>query len=303
MTRSVLAAALCVLAALSCGDSGTGPSEPAEPTGKLLVFDQISTIYVVDLATGDSREVSVDGEPFFWVSATFDAGANVVIGGSTGVGQPSRGIRQLDLASGAITTLVEGVNGFAASLAPDGKTLAYAAGDETALRPAVFTMELGSGEEPERRWVAPDGAPQQSIANLRWLPDQSGLIGNLYDLPSVHMVRIDPGMGAITPITEPGPIGMTRTLDVSPDGNTIVFNTDTGELRFITLSGEAAPGYPTDLRGLFPAFSPDGKLLAWSRLKEGILELDGIWFYRFSDGAMWRALPAESELTWLLDWG
>src|SRR5690606_20310024 len=183
MTRSVLTAALCVLAALSCGDSGTGPYEPAEPTGKLLVFDQISTIYVVDLATGDSREVSVDGEPFFWVSATFDAGANVVIGGSTGVGQPSRGIRQLDLASGAITTLVEGVNGFAASLAPDGKTLAYAVVEGPAPPAAMFTMELGSGGERERRCVAPGGAQQQSIADLGCLPDQSGLTGNLYDLP------------------------------------------------------------------------------------------------------------------------
>lgn len=34
----------------------------------------------------------------------------------------------------------------------------------------------------------------------------------------------------------------------------------------------------------------------------GTLELDGIWFYRFSDGEMWRALPEGSEITWVLDW-
>ncbi len=31
--------------------------------------------------------------------------------------------------------------------------------------------------------------------------------------------------------------------------------------------------------------------------------VDGVWFYRFSDGAMWRALPEGSPLTWVLDWG
>lgn len=295
---------LSVLAFLACSDSGTGPTEPAEPTGKLLVFHPIGTIHVLDIVTGESREVSRDGEPFFWTSAAFDEGAHAVIGGGTGIGQPSPGIRQLDLASGAITTFVEGVGAFATRLASDGKTLIFAASDQTVIRSALFTIELGSTAAPERRWVASETTPQQALANLRWLPDQSGLIAHLYESPVVQLVHFDLATGVVTPITEPSTtLEMTRTLDLSPDGRTIAYNTHTGELRFITRSGEAAPGYPTDLRGLFPAFSPDGKLLAWSRFKEGILELDGIWFYRFSDGAMWRALPAESELTWLLDWG
>ncbi len=70
---------LLILVALACGESSTGPTEPAEPTGKLLVFDQIASVYVVDLATGESREVSLDGEPFAWVSPVFDEGANVVM--------------------------------------------------------------------------------------------------------------------------------------------------------------------------------------------------------------------------------
>ncbi len=296
---------LAFLAFLACSsDPGTGPTEPALPSGKLLVFHPVGTAHVVDLATGEAREVSRDGEPFYYVSAAFDEGANVVIGGSTGVGQPSRGIRQLDLESGEITTLVDDVNGFAARLAPNGKTLIYAAGDETVFRSALFTIELGSTAAPERRWVAPESAPQQGIANLRWLPDQSGVIGQLFNLDVGQIVHFDLATGVVTPITEPMTLwNMTLTLDLSPDGRTIAYNTQTGELRFITPSGEAALGYPTDLRGLFPAFSPDGRILAWSKLKEGVLELDGIWFYRFSDGAMWRALPAESELTWLLDWG
>lgn len=173
------------------------------------------------------------------------------------------------------------------------------------VRFTLSTIELGCTAEPVLRWVGPDSAPHQSIGNLSWLPDQSGLIGNLYEpYPSrVQMIHFDPATGAVTPITEPGPISMPRTLDVSPDGRTIAFNTGTGELRFITLSGDAAPGYPTQLRGLSPAFSQDGRLLAWSRLKDGSREIDGIWFYRFSDGEMWRALPEGSPLTWLRDWG
>lgn len=290
---------LLILVALACGESGTGPTTPAEPKGKLLVFDQIASVYVVDLATGESREVSRDGEPFQWVSPVFDEGANVVIGGSSGVSQPSRGVRQLDLASGVITTLVDGVKSSATSLAPDGKTLMFSA---SGAQFGLYTVELGGTAEPEPRWIS---TQNQTIGNLRWLPDQSGLIGNLYvPYPTrVQMIHFDLATGAVTPITELGPTGMPRDLDVSPDGRTIAFNTGTGELRFITLSGDPAVGYPTHLRGLSPAFSPDGRLLAWSKVKDGSLEMDGIWFYRFSDGAMWRALPEGSPLTWLRDWG
>src|SRR5690606_22694210 len=165
-----------------------------------------------------------------------------------------------------------------------------------------YTVELGGTAEPEPRWIS---TQNQTIGNLRWLPDQSVLIGNLYvPYPTrVQMIHFDLATGAVTPITELGPTGMPRDLDVSPDGRTIAFNTGTGELRFITLSGDPAVGYPTHLRGLSPAFSPDGRLLAWSKVKDGSLEMDGIWFYRFSDGAMWRALPEGSPLTWLRDWG
>lgn len=303
MTRRTLITALSVVVALACGESSTGPTEPAEPTGMLLVHDPIGTVHVVDLATGESREVSRDGEPIAWVSPGFDKGANVVIGGGNGFLKPSPGVRQLDLATGAVTTLVEGVRASATSLAPDGKTLMFGGPGWRTLRFALYTIELGSTAEPEVRWVAPESAPHQSIGNLQWLPDQSGLVGNLYELPSVQMVHINPATGVITPITEPSPTDMTRTLDVSPDGRTIAFNTNTGELRFITLSGGSAPGYPTGLRGLLPVFSPDGRLLAWSRFKDGSLDTDGIWFYRFSDGAMWRALPEGSPMTRVLDWG
>lgn len=305
MNHRELCANLTLLAALACGsEPNTGPTPPTEPTGTLLVYDPTGTVHVVDVVTGDSREVSRFGEPFTWVSPAFDRDAKVVIGGGSGVGPPDPGIRQLDLALGTITTLVDDVVAYATRLAPDGKTLLFGAVGWSAPRSELVTVEIGGTEEPSVLWVAPETAPEQILAELRWLPDQTGLIAHLYNMEVVQIVHYDLASGVITPITEPTTnMEMTRTLDLSPDGRVIAYNTHTGELRFITRNGAPAAGYPTDLRGILPAFSPDGKLLAWSRYEEGSYVIDGVWYYRFSDGAMWRALPEESPLTWVLDWG
>lgn len=300
-----LCACMALLATVACGSGpNTGPSVPAEPTGTLLVYDPTGTVHVVDVVTGDSREVSRFGEPFTWVSPAFDSDAKVVIGGGSGVGPQDPGIRQLDLALGTITTLVDDVVAYATRLAPDGRTLIFGAVGWTAPRAELVTVELDETAPPVVRWVAPEGDREQLLGDLRWLPDQTGLIAHLYNTGVVQIVHYDMASGVITPITEPTTtMQLTRTLDLSPDGRTIAYNTHTGELRFITRSGAPAPGYPTDLRGFLPAFSPDGKLLAWSRYEEGSYVVNGVWYYRFSDGAMWRALPEGSPLTWVLDWG
>lgn len=304
MNRRDLCAAVALIASLSCGsEPNTGPTPPAEPTGKLLLYDPTGTVHILNITTGEAREVSRFGEPFTWVSPAFDREAGVVIGGGSGVGPLDPGIRQLNLESGAISTLVDDVVAYATRLAPDGRTLVFGAAGWAAPRSVLATLYLGGIGEPVVQWTAPDSAPELILAELRWLPDQSGLIALLYNREVVQVVHYSMASGQITPITEPTTIGMTRTLDLSPDGRTIAYNTHTGGLRFITQTGAPVAGYPTDLRGILPAFSPDGKLLAWSRYKEGSYVIDGVWYYRFSDGAMWRALPEGSRLTWVLDWG
>jgi hypothetical protein len=300
-----LCAGLTLLTVLACGsERTTGPTPPAEPTGKLLIFDPTGPIHVVDVVTGESGQVAQRGEPLFWVSAAFGKDASSALSGGTGVGQPASGIRQLDLTSGDITTVVDGVLAYAVRLAPDGMTLMFGATGWGSPRSALVTTELGGTTEPVVRWRAPEDHPEWGLTDLRWLPDQSGVIAQLYNIDMVQIVHFDMASGVITPITEPTTtLEMTRTLDLSPDGRTIAYNTHTGELRFITRDGKPAPGFPTGLRGFLPAFSPDGKLLAWSRYKEGSSLVDGVWFYRFSDGEMWRALPEDSPLTWVLDWG
>ena len=301
MNRQIMVSGLALLAVMACNsDPGTGPSIPAEPTGELLIYDPTGTVHVVDVITGEAREISRYGEPVIWVSAAFGKNGTVVVGGGTGVGQPTPGVRQLDLETGGITTLVDGVLGYAARLAPDDKTLAFGALDWVPGRPALVLMDLTT-REASLLWAGEE--PYHGISDLRWLPDQSGLIGFLIQISSVQIIHFDISTRTITPITEPQSTSrLIATFDLSPDGQTIAYSTSAGELKFINQNGTPAAGFPTDLHGLLPAFSSDGKLLAWSRYREDSYVVDGVWFYRFSDGAMWRAMPEDSPLTWVLDW-
>jgi hypothetical protein len=152
-------------------------------------------------------------------------------------------------------------------------------------------------------WTAPLNDPDFEFGRLRWLPNQSGFVALAEHPTTGAIATFDLATGAFELLTEP----MTNsklilTLDLSPDGRTIVYNTPDGELKFITRSGEPAEGYPTDLEGVLPAFSPDGRMMAWSKHLPGTTTIDGIWYYRFSDGEMWRAMPEGSPITWLLDW-
>lgn len=280
------------------------PPPPAEPTGTLLLFDPTGPVYVADAATGASEKVSQRrSEPFIWNSTLLYPGGDTVVGFGRGIGETALGIRQLDLSTGLVTTLFLADNVFSTQVSPDGTTLAFAGvGIWEPFRAAVMTMDLAT-RATTLRFLATKEEPDRYLARLRWLPDQTGFIAYLYQPDSNRVVHFDLTSGAITPITETMPtFPMLSTIDLSRDGKTIVYNTPTGELRFITRSGAPAPGFPTGLRGLFPAFSPDGKLMAWSRFHEGTVTISAVWYYRFSDGAMWRALPEGSPLTWVLDW-
>jgi hypothetical protein len=276
------------------------------PGGTLLLgAPSQGTVHVVDAATGEAREISRFGEPVARTSSTLGPGGMVVTGASTGVGVPSRAIRMIDLATGEKTTLVEFADASVAStkLAPDGRTLAIGAARwEDPNRISLVMMDVAS-RQTDIIWMSPDSNRNLGLANLRWLPDATGLIAYLEDIDRGQVVHFDLTTRSITPITEIVAPLMIQTLDLSPDGRTIAYtNTRTGDLRFITRSGARAGGYPTHLRGVLPAFSPDGRLLAWLRYRDDTTDEDGVWYYRFSDGKTWRALPADSPLTWPLDW-
>jgi Tol biopolymer transport system component len=215
------------------------------------------------------------------------------------------GIRTLDLTTGDVTTLVQLSEVFVAStkLSPNGHTLVIGAARwQDPNRISLVRMDIAT-RQTDIIWMSPDSNRNLGLANLRWLPDASGLIAYFVDVDRGQVVHFDLATRSITPITEMVAPLMIQTLDLSPDGRTIAYtNTRTGDLRFITRDGTPADGYPTHLRGVLPAFSPDGKLLAWLRYRDDTTDEDGVWYYRFSDGKTWRALPADSPLTWLLDW-
>jgi len=294
----------------ACGTEGTGPTPPpppppATPTGTLLLYDPYGILHTADAATMATSEVARFGEPVLGAFAALGPGGTVITGMGPERDSLPRGLRLFDIKARRATTLAEfslAVAVASSRVSPDGAQLMFAALGWEAGRIGIFRMDLGT-QETRTVWIASGDSSEQSFTRFHWLPDQSGLIGHLSGIGTVRIARFDLETRTLSPIT---PVtttdSMLPSLDLSPDGTTIAFNTQAGNLTFITLAGTPAAGFPTHLRGLFPAFSPDGKLLAYSKAREDGPGIDGVWFYRFSDGATWRALPADSRLTWLVDW-
>ncbi len=139
------------------------------------------------------------------------------------------------------------------ALSPDGSMLAYAAGINGRMR---ITVRLIAGSNPTV--IAPDVEPNQRWP--RWLPDgriafQAG--------PSVYAA---PALGGQPEALVEG-TGRTPVagFDLSPDGARLAYFSE-GVLRVRALDGSGAP---TDLvrddQGHSPAWSPDGRWLAYAR--------------------------------------
>jgi hypothetical protein len=297
-----------VLSAVACGTDAPPtlpPPPPATPTGTLLLYDPYGILYTADAATMATSEVSRFGDPVSGAFAALGPGGMVITGNGTQSGTLPRGLRLINLVPRRIETIAlfdEGVAASTARVSPDGKILMFSGVGWVPGQHSLVRMDMTS-RESEVLWIAAGTPSEQNFSRFKWLPDQSGLIGHLGGIGTVRIARFDLESRTVSPIT---PVtttdSMLPSLDLSPDGKTIAYNTQSGDLTFITLAGTPAAGFPTHLRGLFPAFSPDGRLLAYSKAREDGPGIDGVWFYRFSDGATWRALPADSRLTWVVDW-
>lgn len=305
--RSLWLAGFLALAA--CGTEGTGPTPPppppAEPTGTFLLYDPGSILYTMSVGVEAPREISRFGERFTGSAATLIPGETSIVGMGVARNGVPRGLRRFDLAdSGELTTLLEfpDVTGYVFDLraSPDGEVIALAAAGWVPGRITLMQMDLAT-RKVEQLWINTEDATE--FARFSWFPDRSGLVGQLWGLNRFRMARFDMATRTMTILSD----WMTGdkllpTMELSRDGKTIAYNTQDGELRFITLDGAPAPGFPTHLRGSFPKFSPDGKLLAYSKRRDGAPGIDGVFIYRFSDGATWRLLPEGSPIEQVVDW-
>jgi hypothetical protein len=307
------AAALLLLGlTVACGESPapTAPLPPAQPTGTFLLRHPEGILYTLSAGSESPREISRFNNPFVGSETSLLPGGSSVVGMGLANGAIPRGFRMLDLRpGGGITTLVQlgddtGV--FDTKPSPDGRTVAFAVMNWVPGRITLMRMGLES-RAVEQLWISSGGDTE--FARFTWLPDGSGLVGQLWGLNRYRMAKFDLATRTMTILSDwISPDRLTPTMRLSRDGRTIAYNTQAGALRFITLEGQPAPGFPTDLKGILPAFSPDGKLLAYSKLiTEPTFRLDGIWVYRFSDRTTWRLFgeqgAQEPYRIWeVLDW-
>lgn len=310
MTRARVV--LLLIVALACGEAEppTLPPPPAEPTGTFLLRNPEGVLYTLAAGSVSPREISRWNLPFVGSETSMLPGGTSVVGMGPANEELPRGFRILDLRpGGTISTLValgDDSSVFDTQPSPDGRTVAFAVRNWVPGRITLMQMDLES-RAVEQLWIT--SGDETEFARFSWLPDQSGLVGQLWGLNRFRMARFDFGTRTMTILSGwISPVRITPTMRLSRDGRTIAYNTQEGELRFVTLDGRPAPGFPIDLKGLYPAFSPDGRLLAYLKVvTEPSLQVDGLWIYRFSDAATWRILPDEDTFEtyrrWqVLDW-
>jgi len=318
-SRQLAVALLVVTLACSGDETPTLPPPPAEPTGTLLLRDPSGILFTLAAGTAETpREISRFGDRLNGSESSLLPGGTSVVGMGVARNGIPRGLRRFDLAEGGELTVLAELDEltfvFGTRTSPDGQVIAFAASNWVPGRITLMQMDL-STREVEQLWTAAGTDDEQSFSRFHWLPDRSALIGQLWGLDRsapidqplafnrFRLARFDMATRTMTTFSDWMVADMVSpTIELSRDGRTIVYNGQDGILRFVTLDGTPAPGFPTDLRGILPAFSPDGKLLAYSKLRDGIAGINGVFIYRFSDGATWRLLPEGSPLEEVLDW-
>jgi Tol biopolymer transport system component len=151
-------------------------------------------------------------------------------------------------------------------VAPDGASIAYAAGDG---RDAMMT-----------RVIAADGRTlwqqrRTSLGVASWLPDGSGLVTSQLDLVGVHRMYED-----LYLVSPRGERRLTRGArlqwpDVARDGRSIVAVQGRGDTNRLVIydleSGvvTALTGFSSDVHWTYPRWSPDGTRIAASRWTRG----------------------------------
>jgi len=299
-----------LLAGAACTGESIGPTPPAEPTGTILAFHPIGRLYLIDAADLMTSEFSRSPAQLLWDGSSLMPSATLVIGGAYAA---TREARSIEPATGITRTLLplgdeEGV--LSAKASPDGNRIALSVfGRGGGNADQLLLLDVAT-RQVSVLWTRPPNTSEEiSLVSLHWLPDQSGLVALAVDgagppdFGTVRIARFDFASGVLSFLPQSGTLTRTPTLDISRDGLTLGYSFEDGRIRFIRLDGSSAPGFPESIHGIFPTFSPDGRLLAYSRIDNNFpANEEGIWIHRFSDGAEWKLLPPGDPVTWVLDW-
>lgn len=201
-------------------------------------------------------------------------------------------VYRLDLPAGSPVRLTDDpADEFDPDLSPDGTRIAY-------------RMASGSGNEADIWIMNVDGTGKRNLtrdASLSnwapaWSPDGARICFNSTRDGAVNRIWLmDPDGGNLELLTEE----WGEYCDWSPDGQRIVYaaapNGGSYDLWIVALDG-SNPTRLTELPGteFFPAWSPDGRLIAFEHLEEGI------WLYS-PDGSERRFLGEGGALAWSPD--
>lgn len=305
--RVVLLSALVVGAC----SGPTGPAEPSQPTGVLLLSEPaVGQTYTFRLLDSLRTPVSQSGQPI--QGSTFP---RLTRRGDSVIGQRYEDrtwrIRLLSVVGGGVRELndfPEPSSSSIGALHPDGSRITLLLSNFAGIqRGTVHELDLATGATTPLLTLPPD----QGVGELAWLPSGEQYLMGVYR-PATDRTEIRRFSRASSTATGT-PVGGTdcwriNLMEVSPDGRQLIFlcsqvdstnptpvYSDT--FRSIGLDGASPAPLPIGFHSSGPVkFSPDGRFLAYTNPDDG-----RVWFLRLSTGERWRAFEAESRVE-IADW-
>jgi Tol biopolymer transport system component/imidazolonepropionase-like amidohydrolase len=243
-----------------------------------------SAIMLLDVASGNVRELSIKGLPSPNVSDPAWLGDGKQIAFVTRIAQTERGGRVWTVSiDGAEATPVSGesMQALAPSFSSDGQRMAYFAAD-TAGRTQVWMQEIANGTSAAKPPIRLTNHNDITVTRIRWLPREDAWMysadgriwkvgtsgGSPVEVPFTATLSFSRRQFAVPParFAEPGqqqPARGFMGLVLSPDGGRIGVLA-LGKLWIVPVGGtpRAVADVPFEATAL--AWSPDGSEVAWS---------------------------------------